>query len=166
MKNLFLIAVLCSILVFSFSCGSSGDPEATNPTNNNQEEEEEVTDSGSSEPTPPGEFVRVADMKNFRIQHSAILLDDGKVLVMGGKGLGEKTSHNTYIFDTAEIYDPSADTWTFTGVMAINRYAFASGLLPDGRVIVAGGRGILTHAYPDAEIWRINAAFFFGNIIY
>ncbi|MAX03926.1 MAG: hypothetical protein CL883_01180, partial [Dehalococcoidia bacterium] len=80
MKVLFLTVTLFALFVFSYSCGSSGDPEATSPineTNNNQEEE--VTDSGSSEPTPPGEFVRVADMKNFRIQHSAILLDDGKV---------------------------------------------------------------------------------------
>ena len=152
MKNLFLIATLCSLLVISYSCASSDATDEATTTDKNQEVSVE-NDTGSVESIPPGEFVRVSDMKNARIQHAAILIEGGKVLVMGGKGLGEKTSHNTYIFDTAEIYDPSTDTWEFTGVMAIHRYAFASGLLPEGRVIVAGGRGTLTHAYPDAEIW-------------
>ena len=144
--------MLFTILAFSYSCGSSDNSDQTNLTDNSQQESVS-NEAGSIESIPPGEFVRVADMKNARIQHSALLIEGGKVLVMGGKGLGEKTSHNTYIFDTAEIYDPGTDTWEFTGVMAIHRYAFASGLLPDGRVIVAGGRGTLTHAYPDAEIW-------------
>ena len=96
MKILVLIVSLCTILVISYSCASSDSTDEAMTTDKNQEGSVE-NDTGSVESIPPGEFVRVADMKNFRIQHSAILLDDGKVLVMGGKGLGEKTSHNTYI---------------------------------------------------------------------
>ena len=106
---------LCSLLVISYSCASSDATNEATTTDKNQEVSVE-NDTGSVESIPPGEFVRVSDMKNARIQHAAILIEGGKVLVMGGKGLGEKTSHNTYIFDTAEIYDPSTATWEFTGV--------------------------------------------------
>lgn len=62
-------------------------------------------------------------------------LNDGKVLVTGGifyKG----TPQNPVI---AEIYDPTAGTWTDTGAIASERLCHTATLLPDGRVLIVGG---------------------------
>ena len=61
-------------------------------------------------------------------QHTATLLEDGRVLVAAG--LGSKT---------AELYDPATNTWMPTGSITSNRFSHTATLLKDGRVLVAGG---------------------------
>ncbi|MDD9995615.1 MAG: kelch repeat-containing protein, partial [Dehalococcoidia bacterium] len=99
------------------------------------------------------EFIQSGKMSAARVQHTAVNLPDGRVLVMGGKAPNVGTSHNTTIHGSAEIYDPATGAWTDTGYMNIERYAMPVGLLKDGRVIAAGGRGVLTYALPDVDIW-------------
>src|SRR4029079_2853569 len=74
-------------------------------------------------------------MIEARIGHTARLLSDGKVLVAGGwtgpDGNGAATS--------AELYDPSSGTWSATGSMHGARGGQTATLLPDGRVLMAGG---------------------------
>jgi len=60
----------------------------------------------------------------------------GKVLVAGGLGpagiLGPPSSD-------AFLYDPTTGTWAQTGSMTVARVNHSATLLPDGRVLVAGG---------------------------
>ena len=63
--------------------------------------------------------------------HSATLLQDGRVLVAGGRGFG--------VLDSAELYDPATGTWSLTGRMSMPRVGHTATLLSDGRVLVAGG---------------------------
>jgi RHS repeat-associated protein len=67
-----------------------------------------------------------------RAQHTAILLQDGRVLIAGGNdGSGEMNS--------AEIFDPVTETFAVASSMNEARTVFAAVLLNDGRVLVAGG---------------------------
>jgi hypothetical protein len=70
-----------------------------------------------------------------RIRHAGVKLTDGKILVAGGQS--ELTT--TGILSTAEIYDPTAGTWTLTGSMKVPRTWHGMVLLGDGKAMVLGG---------------------------
>ena len=72
-------------------------------------------------------------MKSVRLDHAAVLLADGRVLVAGG------IDANGTALNTAEIYDPTTGHWTLTGPMPTPRAGFTMTVLPDGRVVAAGG---------------------------
>jgi hypothetical protein len=61
------------------------------------------------------------------------LLDNGKVLVSGGR-IGD-----TY-FRSAELYDTKTGSWTLTGSMTVSRTLHSSTLLSNGLVLIAGGQ--------------------------
>ena len=83
------------------------------------------------------QWSRAASMGVPRWGHSATLLTDGRVLVVGGFAENDTTP-------TAELYDPATDSWRAAAAPA-NPYRFQTAtLLSDGRVLVAGGSGPLT----------------------
>ncbi len=74
-------------------------------------------------------------MLNARSKHVSVTLQDGRVLVAGGITAGGSAT------STAEIYDPSTNSWTSVGTgMTEARSGANAALLPDGRVIIAGGQ--------------------------
>ena len=64
--------------------------------------------------------------------HSATLLLDGRVLVVGGYA-------NYQYLDGAEIYNPANGTWTATQPLFSHGVDHSAILLKDGRVLVVGG---------------------------
>jgi N-acetylneuraminic acid mutarotase len=82
-------------------------------------------------------------MHTARSGHTATLLPDGDVLVAGGgcNGHAYGCDSGSYLatLRSAELYDPGTGQWSATGKMHEGRQYFTSTLLPDGRVLVAGG---------------------------
>ncbi|PYL09028.1 MAG: hypothetical protein DME33_05555 [Verrucomicrobia bacterium] len=71
-----------------------------------------------------------------RGEFANVVLNDGRVLVMGGI---TELSENGQPIASAEIYDPVTGTWTLTGSMSTAREDHTAVRLLDGRVLVAGG---------------------------
>jgi Kelch motif protein/galactose oxidase-like protein len=71
------------------------------------------------------------------VGHAAVLLPNGQVLVEGGftrSILGGGSTHGG-----AALFDPASGTWISTGSLATGRSSHTATLLPNGKVLVAGG---------------------------
>ena len=75
-----------------------------------------------------------------RIGHTATLLSDGNVLVVGGSG------------KSAELYDPRTGRWSRTGDLNTGRINHTATLLLNGKVLVAGGTGSFSNVN-SAELY-------------
>ncbi|MCR6482368.1 protein LivK [Amycolatopsis sp. OK19-0408] len=84
-----------------------------------------------------GQWTGTGPLTTSRRGHTLTTLDDGRVLAVGG-GHGHPTSR-PWAQATAELYDPATGTWTPTGSLHQSRLVHSATLLPDGRVLVAGG---------------------------
>jgi hypothetical protein len=82
-------------------------------------------------------FRAAAPMGLPRMHLNAVLLPDRTVLVVGG-ALRRESEIRARL--QAEIYDPAADRWSVAAPAAVSRkYHSVALLLPDGRVVAAGG---------------------------
>lgn len=79
-------------------------------------------------------WTMVAPMADARNGHTATLLADGTVLVVGGAR--EQRLHLTSV----ERFDPKSNTWQVEKPLAVARWLHAAVLTSDGDVVVVGGR--------------------------
>jgi len=79
-------------------------------------------------------WMYTGSLNTARPGHTATLLPNGKVLVVGGYSAG--------LLESAELYDPSTGTWSFTGSLNVLRAGYTATLLGNGKVLVAGGNAI------------------------
>jgi len=87
-------------------------------------------------------------MNRGRAWHTATVLPDGLMLVLGGLG------NNKEVVSTAELFDPSTQTFSnlsSTGVTPRARHTAT--LLSDGHVLIAGGVGTNGQTLQSAELW-------------
>lgn len=84
-------------------------------------------------------WIPVSPMQFARRHHNATLLPDEKVLVTGGTSSGSFNNTTNAVF-AAEMWDPQTTQWTTVASMQKRRtYHSTAVLLPDGRVVLAGG---------------------------
>jgi len=104
---------------------------------------------GSDPPTASAEVIdltsptvawrAVASMAEPRRQANATLLPDGTILVTGGSS-GAGFDNSSYPVYSAELWDPTTEQWTTQASNSLYRgYHSSALLLPDGRVLSAGG---------------------------
>ncbi|HEY9845098.1 MAG TPA: galactose oxidase-like domain-containing protein, partial [Candidatus Caenarcaniphilales bacterium] len=87
----------------------------------------------------PPRWIPVGSMANARRHHNLTLLADGKVLATGGTSSDSFNNTSGRIL-AAEMWDPATANWSTMASMQVTRtYHSTAVLLPDGRVLMAGG---------------------------
>jgi len=96
----------------------------------------ELTGCAAPNLTPPvhGTFTPTGSTTSARPSHTATLLPDRRVLVIG---VALKFPGRT---PSAELYDPETGGFSDAGAMTIAREGQDATLLPDGRVLIVGGQ--------------------------
>jgi hypothetical protein len=87
----------------------------------------------------PG-WTYTGSLSRSRWGHTATLLSNGKVLVVGGAGF---PCSGGFCYSTtnssAELYDPSRGTWSYTGNLQYRRHGHTATLLQSSEVLISGG---------------------------
>ena len=66
-------------------------------------------------------------------------LPNGKELFAGGNFHATIPTETNHVFSDAKLFDPTTGKWSETGKMNVARFAHTATLLPNGKVLVAGG---------------------------
>jgi hypothetical protein len=82
---------------------------------------------------PEGVFIPGPPMYSLRSGHTCTLLNDGRVLAVGG---------DMDATGSAEIFDPVSVAWEFVAGTGEARSGHSATLLPRGQVLIAGGDGV------------------------
>jgi hypothetical protein len=88
-------------------------------------------DAGGEQALVDPVWTPAASMSTSRSGHAAVLLGNGKILVIGG-------FNGTYLA-SAELYDLTANSWTSAASMSFARSGATATLLASGNVLVTGG---------------------------
>jgi N-acetylneuraminic acid mutarotase len=91
------------------------------------------------------QWKQVAPMHFPRRRHNMVILADGEVMAVGGTRSADDLGDGltTGAVYEAEIWNPATEQWTVVPRMTNDRmYHSAALLLPDGRVLTAGGENV------------------------
>jgi hypothetical protein len=106
-----------------------------------------------------GTFTATGTMTTAQTGHTATLLSDGTVRIVGGHTyiprsiLGPFGIIAPQSLDTTEPFDPSTGIFTTTANMITSRGDHSATLLADGKVLIAGGNDSHGGAIASAEIY-------------
>lgn len=117
----------------------------------------EIYDPAASDPASglKGRWTATGSIHTLSLTGSTLTtLQDGRVLLAGGV----PTIGGPFTTDTAELYDPSTGTWTLTGKLNTSRAGHIATLLPNGKVLIAGGKFVefptfVTQFLASAELY-------------
>ncbi len=82
---------------------------------------------------------KIAPMAYPRTYHNSVVLPNGQVLVIGGMTFAKNFTDTTAVLPS-ELFDPASETFTVVPAISVARtYHSVALLLPDARVLSAGG---------------------------
>jgi hypothetical protein len=87
-------------------------------------------------------FASTGSLETAREKHTAALLADGRILIMGGN---ERLSANR--LSSTEVYDPHTGRFSPGPTMRAGRHKVVSAGLPNGDALVIGGNDDLAELY-------------------
>jgi hypothetical protein len=97
-------------------------------------------------------FERAGRTTVGREGHTATLLNDGRVVFIGGQGQSPPHYVSTTL-DAVEVWDPATRAFSRAESLATPRWGHTQILLSDGRVLVVGGWGPGDDLLVWAEVW-------------
>jgi hypothetical protein len=106
-----------------------------------------------------GTFATTSPMNQGRSLHTATLLPNGTFNSPPGSVLVAAGRNGPNPINTAEIFNPVSNTFSFTGMLNVQRKRHAANLLLDGTVLVEGGASLsngqpVNNGTPTAEIYN------------
>ena len=125
MKQWIVVVECSALLSIFFSCSTVPPPTPAATV--------QTAQSGGCGSTH-GAFVETGKMLTPRASHTATLLEDGSVLIVGGI-----TGRPSVALNSSEIYDPAHGAFLDSGEMTVPRQQAVATRLSDGRVLIAGG---------------------------
>ncbi|HEX7491450.1 MAG TPA: kelch repeat-containing protein [Candidatus Limnocylindrales bacterium] len=100
-----------------------------------------------------GKFTATGSLNYGRHDHTATLLRDGRVLIVGGFQSDPLDSYRP----VSETYDPATGKFSPAAPLVFPTANHTATLLPDGRVLIAGGRqATQPNRLAVAELWDPN----------
>jgi N-acetylneuraminic acid mutarotase len=100
-----------------------------------------------------GSWSSAGTMNSARVFHTTTLLNNGEVLVAAGSNTNLPTPPSFTPLRSAELYDPTNGSWTATGDLITARVVPSETLLPNGKVLIAGGGPDDERAFDKAEVY-------------
>jgi hypothetical protein len=101
-----------------------------------------------------GTFTTSGTTSTRRTGHTATLLRNGRVLIVGGASvLFDGATLQTVVEATTELYDPVARSFQSAANLSAPRWGHTATLLADGRVLIAGGLNGSSEVAATAEIY-------------
>ncbi|MEZ4223312.1 MAG: kelch repeat-containing protein [Polyangiaceae bacterium] len=136
MRKLFETVVLGGTLTIACSDPNQGVASAPDSGLPTADAQVDATDAAPDAPTTvdPAGFRVTGALWHARSAHTATLLDDGRVLVVGGESVTTRSP-----LASVELYDPVTESWTEGPTLPEARSNHVAVKLSDGRVLVAGG---------------------------
>jgi hypothetical protein len=138
MSPLFVVPLFLSLVLID-ACESA--TSAPNPPTQQGRTDAAVRPAAQD----PSRFRATSSLMTARFGHTATLLADGRVLIIGGENLARR------MMASVEIFDPATESWTAGPNLPEPRSNHAAMRLDDGRVLVVGGGKSSPNGQPLGE---------------
>ena len=101
-----------------------------------------ITDTTELFDPTAGRWEPAPVMGRQRTQHAALLLNDGRALLVGGIGVVQAKIDEQRIDQPlieTDVFNPTTDSWSFVGEISTPRDGLTATLLASGSVLIIGG---------------------------
>ena len=148
LRSVIIVFLITTLAVACSSTGETSETEKSIEESSVSAQDEAPIEDAAEVSMDLGEFVTASDMMAKRERYAALLLSDGRVLAVGGRGLGIGTLIAT-MHETAELLDP--ETLESGDVPGLYLAGSVSAGYETGNVFIENGRFDCEKIFADLE---------------